>query len=118
MKFIQQDVHFFVLVLLLTIHPTRHAGTRLTQHKGAIVRISDFKPICSHIPMPQGRMTSEDFVVLECKDVSVIGCSGEGIFGQPKGVEQHPEISEWTKGLAQGGGAGYVANTSVCCSDQ
>jgi hypothetical protein len=111
-------VYFFVVVLSLTILLTRLAGTRLTKHKGAVVQISDFKPICSRVPLPQDRMSNEDFVVFECNEVSLLGGSGEAVFGQPKGVEQHPDISEWTKGLAQAGGAGYVLIASAYCLGQ
>ena len=79
---------------------------RLIQHKGAIASISKFKPICSRFPLEQGRMSSEKFIIFECDSVEILGCSGESTFGQPKGIEQDPEISLWSKGIAQGGGAG------------
>jgi len=53
-------------------------------------------------------MSNEEFVVFVCNDVSLLGSSGEAVFGRPKGIEQHPDICQWTKGLAEGGGAGYV----------
>ncbi len=53
-------------------------------------------------------MSNDEFVVFVCNDVSLLGSSGEAVFGRPKGIEQHPDICQWTKGLAKGGGAGYV----------
>lgn len=79
---------------------------RLTQHKGAIVGISKFKPICSRFPLEQDRMSNVPFIIFECDSVEILGASGEATFGLPKGIEQVPEISQWSKGLGQGGGAG------------
>jgi hypothetical protein len=79
---------------------------RITQHKGAIATISKFKPISSRFPLAQDRMSSEAFIIFECDYVEILGSTGESTFGQPKGIEQDPEIGLWSKGIAQGGGAG------------
>jgi hypothetical protein len=51
-------------------------------------------------------MSSEAFIIFECNYIEITGGSGEATFGQPKGIEQDPEISLWSKGVAQCGGAG------------
>jgi len=58
-------------------------------------------------------MSTEAFVVFECEQVSLIGSPGEPTFGQPKAIEQERDIDLWSRGLAQGGGAGYVSTEFV-----
>jgi len=79
---------------------------RLTQQKGAIAAISKFKPICSRFPLAQNKMSNDKFIILECGYVEILGGTGEALFGHPKGIEQEAAIGQWSKGVAQSGGAG------------
>lgn len=92
----------------------RNSRTRLTQNKGAIVSMSKFRPISSRFPLEAGRMSTEAFVIFECEQVSIIGSPGELTFGQPKAIEHEREIDLWSRGVAQGGGAGYVSAAHLC----
>ncbi|KAH9485318.1 hypothetical protein JR316_0002226 [Psilocybe cubensis] len=83
-------------------------GQRLTRHKGAIFRISRFRPISTRIPTTSGTLTTEPTLVLECSSLVDLGSSGEATFGSPEPILNHPDIRLWNDGLKKDGGAGYA----------
>lgn len=106
---------FYTWSLFLSIRSASH--TRLTQHKGAIVTIKNFRPMSSRLPCgPGGAPTSAAYLALECDYVSVLGSSGEGRFGNPVPITNNVDMSAWSDGLNQAGGAGQVRSTVLLAS--
>ncbi|RDB16980.1 hypothetical protein Hypma_002651 [Hypsizygus marmoreus] len=86
---------------------TKLSRHRLTEHKSAIIFISDFKPFFARVPGKNGvGMSSEAFLALECNSLQLIGSYGEDRFGNPKPVESNSDLREWSEGLRKDGGAG------------
>ncbi|KDR75434.1 hypothetical protein GALMADRAFT_249490 [Galerina marginata CBS 339.88] len=85
----------------------KNSGGRITQHRGAIAAIRNFRPIFTPVPLGGG-LTSRSFVVLECTSFSILGCTGEGNFGNPQPITNHPDIQLWSEGLSHDGGAGNI----------
>ncbi|KAF8894898.1 hypothetical protein CPB84DRAFT_1782585 [Gymnopilus junonius] len=73
-----------------------HVGQRLTQHRGAIAAIQNFKLISTPIPLPSGQATQPS-LVFECSSVSILGSSGEATFGNPLPVGSFLDIASWCK---------------------
>ncbi|TFK44635.1 hypothetical protein BDQ12DRAFT_730668 [Crucibulum laeve] len=82
-------------------------GKRLTQLKTAIVQIKRFKPFFTRIPLNK-RMSTHYQLALECNSVSLIGSISEAMFGNPKPIDTHPALKDWSEGLVKDGGAGNI----------
>ena len=82
---------------------------RFTQHKTAIITIKNFRLIFTRIPLGTlGTLTSHPSLAIECLWFSVLGSSGEAIFGNPKSITDHPDLRLWADCLKRDGGAGCV----------
>jgi hypothetical protein len=94
------------------------ASKEITQHRGALVLISEWHVICTRVPLALNRtgMTVDQHLVLEVDNVDVKEGTGDSIYGTPKDVETGAKIQMWIEGLRQGGGGGcvIVPLTSVC----
>ncbi|KJA27812.1 hypothetical protein HYPSUDRAFT_34960 [Hypholoma sublateritium FD-334 SS-4] len=88
---------------------SRMQNTRLTQQKGAIVTIKKFRPIFTRIPgLDGGKPSKGSYLALECDSVSLLGSAGESTFGNPKPINNHPDMHAWSEGLDHPGGAGNI----------
>jgi hypothetical protein len=83
------------------------SGKPITKYKTAIIQIKDFKPMLRRIPIGKGKLTSEGMLALDCNYFQTVGSFGEVRFGNPKAIEKHLDLNEWSEGLRQDGGAGY-----------
>ncbi|KAF8161026.1 hypothetical protein B0H34DRAFT_699122 [Crassisporium funariophilum] len=82
---------------------------RLTQHKTAIITVQNFRPIFTRLPLgDKQRMTDSSYLAIECHTLSILGSSGEAIFGSPKPITSHVDLHLWSEGLKLDGGAGNV----------
>ncbi|KAF9529325.1 hypothetical protein CPB83DRAFT_853075 [Crepidotus variabilis] len=84
------------------------SSTRFTQNKGALIKISKFKPLFSKYPIGKDRMSTASAMCLDCQHVSLLGAASEPTFGKPTDVHQNSEIQAWSRGLAKDGGAGNI----------
>ncbi|KAL1689461.1 hypothetical protein GGG16DRAFT_57716 [Schizophyllum commune] len=74
--------------------------------KSAIATVT-VKPMHTHVPLGDGKGVSHDLrLALDCTEFHLIGSFGEEVFGKPKPLRQHPEISAWEKALRKDGGEG------------
>ena len=90
------------------------SSKRFTQHKTAVITIKNFKLIFTRVPLGiHGTMTTEPSLAIECLSFSVLGSSGEAIFGNPKSITDHPELHRWSKCLERDGGAACVLDYTV-----
>ena len=58
-------------------------------------------------------MSDEPSLAIECLSFSILGSSGEAIFGNPKPITVHPDLYQWSEGLKRDGGAGYVLSVGL-----
>ncbi|KAH9935678.1 uncharacterized protein B0H18DRAFT_1114395 [Fomitopsis serialis] len=85
------------------------SGRKLTEYRTAMIIIKQFRPFCSRIPLGWDKgMSNSVHVCLEVNDFGLSGAFNEPMWGSPKAIELHSDISEWVQGLRQGGGAGNV----------
>ncbi|KAL1679478.1 hypothetical protein EV122DRAFT_210034 [Schizophyllum commune] len=74
--------------------------------KSAIATVT-VKPMHTHVPLGDGKGVSHDLrLALDCTEFHLIGSFGEEVFGKPKPLRLHPEISAWEKALRKDGGEG------------
>ena len=85
------------MVQELNLYTSSNPGQRLTQHKGAIAVIQNFKIITANVPLPGGGQTTQTSLAIECSSVSILGCSGEAPFGSPIQIGSIAEIRSWIK---------------------
>lgn len=91
-------------------------GKRLTRHKTALITIKNFRLIYTRIPLgTPGTMSSEPTLAIECLLFSILGSSGEAIFGNPKPITVHPDLHQWSECLKRDGGAGCVLSVGLVC---
>ncbi|ETW80444.1 hypothetical protein HETIRDRAFT_320137 [Heterobasidion irregulare TC 32-1] len=85
-------------------------GMRLTQHRGAIVLIKNFRPLFTRRPVGNGvkKMTKESTLALDVDYVEIIGSAQEPMFGSPQELKNSRLLEEWMDGLRKGGGDGNV----------
>lgn len=89
---------------------------RLTQHKTAVITIKNFKLIFTRVPLGAlGMITAEPSLAIECLWFSILGSSGEAIFGDPKPITNHSDLNQWSECLKRDGGAGYVLSLCLVC---
>lgn len=85
----------------------RLSNKRLTQHGTALIFIKHFKPFFARVPLGSNKgMSAHPRLAMECEEFSIIGASGEGVFGNPRVVESNEDLRMWSEGLRQHGGAG------------
>ncbi|KAL1726418.1 hypothetical protein EV714DRAFT_219415 [Schizophyllum commune] len=78
----------------------------MEDEKSAIATVT-VKPMHTHVPLGDGKGVSHDLrLALDCTEFHLIGSFGEEVFGKPKPLRQHPEISAWEKALRKDGGEG------------
>ncbi|KAL1707462.1 hypothetical protein EV121DRAFT_199123 [Schizophyllum commune] len=74
--------------------------------KSAIATVT-VRPMHTHVPLGDGKGVSHDLrLALDCTEFHLIGSFGEEVFGKPKPLRLHPEISAWEKALRKDGGEG------------
>ncbi|KAL1669619.1 hypothetical protein GGF50DRAFT_43723 [Schizophyllum commune] len=74
--------------------------------KSAIATVT-VRPMHTHVPLGDGQGVSHDLrLALDCTEFHLIGSFGEEVFGKPKPLRLHPEISAWEKALRKDGGEG------------
>ncbi|KAF8813587.1 hypothetical protein BYT27DRAFT_7180339, partial [Phlegmacium glaucopus] len=82
---------------------------RFTQHKTAVITIKNFRLIFTRVPLGTlGTMSSQPSLAIECLWFSVLGSSGEAIFGNPKPITDHSDLHLWSECLKRDGGAGNI----------
>ena len=90
--------------------------TSFTRHKTALITIKNFKLIFTRVPLGTPRkMSDEPSLAIECLSFSILGSSGEDIFGNPKPITVHPDLYQWSEGLKRDGGAGCVLSMGLLC---
>ena len=53
-------------------------------------------------------MDAKERLAIEVNEISIAGSAQEGVFGNPKDLEQDEEMRDWIAGLREGGGGGCV----------
>ena len=85
------------------------SSKRFTRHKTALITIKDFRLVFTRVPIgTPGKVSSEPSLAIECSSFSILGSSGEAVFGNPKPITDHPDLYEWSECLKRDGGAGCV----------
>ncbi|KAF7793943.1 hypothetical protein EIP86_005066 [Pleurotus ostreatoroseus] len=87
-------------------HP-RFQGKSLSGYKTAVLGLKQFRPVFTRIPGPNG-MKPESQLVLDVDRFELKGCFGEAVYGSPRAVEHDEGVREWSEGLRNDGGGGYV----------
>jgi hypothetical protein len=77
----------------------------LPQSVGALLKIKEFRPIFTRVPVGQmvKQMSQEFRLALEIGFIEVLGSAGED-FPNAKDIETDPKLQEWTCGLRGDGG--------------
>ena len=84
----------------------------MEDRKSAIATVT-VKPMHTHVPLGDGKGVSHDLrLALDCTEFHLIGSFGEEVFGKPKPLRQHTEISAWEKALRKDGGEESVQSSS------
>lgn len=88
---------------------------RLTFQRYALAVIKQYKPFFARVPLGNGKgMAPEEHLSLEVDFIETIGLPHDGLFGEPRDIEQDEDIKLWVAGLKEGGGGGYVPISQSC----
>jgi hypothetical protein len=80
---------------------------RLTEHKTALISITEFQPFFARIPLANKKgMSKMACLALNIKSFSIVGSAGEAEWGRPRDIEKNPDLLEWSQGLRKDGGEG------------
>ncbi|EPQ56957.1 hypothetical protein GLOTRDRAFT_120355 [Gloeophyllum trabeum ATCC 11539] len=85
-------------------------GRRLTEQRNALVKIKDFRPFFSRVPLGGNvkGMTKHARLALEVDFIEVVGSVAEARWGSPSDVGGVDKVRRWTEGLQQDGGGGNI----------
>lgn len=83
--------------------------SRLTACKQALAIIRDYRPLSARVPLGAGRGTETvKRLALEVAYIEVVGAEREGLWGDPKDIEQDESLRLWSEKLREPGDAGYT----------
>lgn len=87
----------------------RQRRRRFTEISPMIVTVKNFKPIFTRVPKGNNLgMSLNSSLVLECRQVSVLGACGEACFGNPKEIETNSDLRLWSSELRKDGGGANI----------
>jgi len=90
----------------------KYNGSRLTEHRNAVIVIKNIRPVFTRIPPGNNvrSLSRDSHLIFEVGYVDILGSDDENQFGNPKDVEEDEKVMMWTKGLREHGGGGYVVS--------
>lgn len=73
-----------------------------------MIQIKDFRPKFTRVPPGNNvrTLSAQSYLALEVGYVDVLGSDGEGLFGNPKDIEENDKLKLWSDGLREDGGGG------------